>query len=556
MYAVIVRAKPGEDLSALSTRLAPVLDLQPVTLATMLGRGFVTVEASLTEEEGMFLTARLQAMGLPAELTAESALAAAPPSQPLPESGPQDATTELGRGQLHALFDEAMEELDDLFLDVEDEEAPAEEALFDRVSVPQREPATSASQGWGALFPDLERPATSPAVAPPPVKPASPSRPVNAAPLSASSLPDFGAEPVLAPPASAPPVIPPRSVALFGAGDEDEVPRGFQDVPPRAPTTGPLPSVPLGGAPAAGSPRQPRAFDGGQLMQAFVSEEQQPPYMPKGFDPRGPHSAELAALLSMVAPGAGQIYNGQDRLALDYGLKFFLIKPWRAGVQQARQRGERIATYWAPRPDEGHLKRVGKYMAAWYLSVVGIVVTSVALVSFIHTQVTRPRITPLSEADLARGVREARLEIQEARIASLDAVSAVMDEHMVRRSQMAPEERVERLFLRGLVECRSNHFPACEATMRRVLELSNNQHRDALRLQTWAALRRQGGANTPMPELSTQVESVAEFEALQQQQESAQQDEPGALDEEGAMEAGATPEEEASQGDPGAPPEE
>lgn len=498
VYAVIVHAQPGAQANDVVPRLAPLLNLREETIRSMCGRGFVTIESSLSEEEGMFVLARLQAEGLPAELVKEASLLSQTPATPpitriSPATSPPADDAPITNV---ALF--AEEDWDDMMGSLEFLDDPAvpsatiEEIVVSPPVKPLAQP--SASAGWGALFPDLEaaRDPVPTALRAPSPRPAS-------VPAPSAPVMSFGAEPVASP-------------------ESDFVAQGL--VPHSSMPEGPpLISSPVASSPPPqpmSAPRQPGAFQGGQLLQALgMDREEQPPYPPEGYDPRPPHSPVIARWLSILAPGAGQVYNGEERLSLDYGLRFFLVMPWVKGVKQAERRAKKIATYWAPRPPLNHMTRTLKYIGAWYLSVLSVLGVCVIAGVLIHDQLTHSNVAPANPATVAQSVKEARLDVQQARIAGLDAMSDMMEEIQVSRSQMSKEERIKRLFIRGFEDCQRGHFPSCEETMRRVSELAEGNHRDAFRLQAWAAMRRGGGQPVPMPKVDSSVRSLAEYEMLE-----------------------------------------
>jgi hypothetical protein len=329
---------------------------------------------------------------------------------------------------------------------------------------------------------------------------------------------DFGAEPVAPAPVSAP-------APSFGAEPVAPAPSKiaslWEDVEPLppAPTLSALPSTPRPAAPRISAPVTPArgstgGFEGVRISEAVVGErEGAPPYTPQGFDDQAPHLPWLAALLSGLAPGAGQIYNGQPERAMDHGLWFFLIKPWIEGVRQARRQAERIATYWSPRPKSGALFAAIKYAMGWYL-VMGVTVGLMSwTISMGLKRATREALPETATEDIARALEDARQEAQEARIKGLDAAMAQAVAQRGSAPIEDPTERAQRLFLIGLQYCRATQLELCEATMRRVTQLQPG-HRDAFRLQAWASLRTKGGGAKPMPEVATH-ETLSEYELRQ-----------------------------------------
>jgi hypothetical protein len=329
------------------------------------------------------------------------------------------------------------------------------------------------------------------------------------------AAPSFGAEPASQAPArrveslweaepplevSAPPVTP-RAPAVQAPSAPPAQPRSEG---PKA-RTGPIEEVKR---PATGG------FDGVRISEAVAgAREDSPPYAPQGYDDSAPHLPALATLLSVLAPGAGQIYNGQGERAMDHGLWFFMIKPWIDGVRQAGRQATRIATYWAPRPPAGALFAALKYAVCWYAAVGIVVGVSGWMISKGVERMTREEVPLAASADdIARAFEDARQDALAARIKGLDA--AMESAATTRGPPIADErERAERLYLIGLQYCRATQLALCEATMRRVTQLQPN-HRDAFRLQAWASLRVKGGEALPMPPVATK-ETLSEYELRQ-----------------------------------------
>ncbi len=500
MYAVIVHAQPGNQAQEVVPQLVSLMDLHASTLHKMAERGFITVESGLSHEEGTFLVARLQALQLPVELISENDLSTrvdSPAIQPAPSS-PTTGVPSVSLFEDMEL-DSLVHSLDfDPAVDVGNSELHAEDIHITTPPKPRAEEG-----GWGALFPDLNISPEPPARAvQPPMTPAPapsftpPSSTGNASNFGAEPA-SFGAEPIAPTPVTPPPSFTSSSLGLPGA---------------TSPASSPPPPQPMS------------SFQGGKILSAMgVSNEDEPPYKPEGFDDRPPHSPAIAKWVSILAPGAGQVYNGDEHRTLEFGLWFFLVKPWIKGVKQAHTQAEKISTHWAPMPKPGNIFRTLRYMLVWYFAVVMVCVMCVTLVQIGVSFFGRPPVPKRSPADVSLTVKDARLEMQAARIKALDAVGEVMDEAMAKRSEMSGQERVQRLFLRGLEDCQRGHFPLCEETMRRVNEIANGSHRDALRLQTWAAMRRQGGSRAPMPEVSTPANSLAEYELLSHQKNNQKQ---------------------------------
>lgn len=81
--------------------------------------------------------------------------------------------------------------------------------------------------------------------------------------------------------------------------------------------------------------------------------------------PNPDHDPRLAALLSTLMPGAGQVYNGQWSKAWLYGLSCWLIVPWFLGVRDAWRTGQDIASGMLSPATFGEGRRVALYGVAW-----------------------------------------------------------------------------------------------------------------------------------------------------------------------------------------------
>jgi hypothetical protein len=507
-YTVVVRARrwkgPPEQLHQL---LAPVLGVSAEAAGAMLARGPVTVEADLSDAEARALCARLTAMGLPAEAMHEQALL----------NAIREDKAALASAQPPA--------------------QPATAARAPRVVSLFEEPSEADVGGWGEIFPELDAPPARqpPSASAPPARPLMTPRPTTmstpAAPVAAASRAKAGPVALCEdadvaglfgefessldePAATMQPIAPALS---FGAEPVTPLTFGAEPaVEPKVPSAPPpqTPSRPVAPSPvAASAPRRGAAsFDGGRIAEAVAARENAPPYTPQGYDDSAPHLPWLAAALSALAPGAGQVYNGQPERAMDYGLWFFMIKPWVAGVRQARRQAERIESYWAPKPPAGALLRALRWALGWYLVVGALVgVFGWAIVKAVE-RATREEIPLLTPEDVARVMEDARQHALEARIKGLDA--ALADVSSVRGPPIVDDkERAERLFLIGLQYCRAEQVELCEAMMQRVTQLVPG-HRDAFRLQAWASVRAKGGERTPMPEVARK-ETLSEYELRQ-----------------------------------------
>ena len=523
VYSVIIRAQnwPG-DPEGLAGKLAPLLGLNQSTVSGMLSRGRLTVESSLSHDEALSLHARLDAMGFPAEIVD-------PNGELLPTR--RDASSldlDLDLEQLDAdvmiadleVGDATIEslELPDLGVDIPDFSVPRAQVTLASDPVEQASPETS-SAGWGMLFPDLaQRAAVDPAPASQPVP--TPSFGVGAPEPELSSRPDpsasvplrvsadmFG-EPVDDPPQPTPPPV--AFTPSFGAEpvalDPPDSPRALDARIVAASAVG----VPVQ-QPASTGIRRPGKFDGERLMSAFDEDEDAPPYKPEGFDGRPPHSPFLASALSFIAPGAGQIYNGEDNHAWYFAQRFWMIKPWIDAVRDAKQTAIKVRTYHAPAPPEGNIARALKFAGGW-VAVVAFIVISVSTVTLGVLRSTRPEPIPRNAAaDVYSAMSFAKMRTLEARIESLSALQDAVDEYAAQRSELSNSERIDRLFYRGVDECRSGRYQICIELMKRVRD-ADASHKTAVDFITWAALAK-SGAKRDMPRIDG-PQSLEAYEAL------------------------------------------
>ncbi len=234
-----------------------------------------------------------------------------------------------------------------------------------------------------------------------------------------------------------------------------------------------------------------------------------PPYKPTGYDPRGPHSPKVAAAFSTVAPGAGQVYNGQDEYAVEYGLKFFMVRPWIDSVEDARRYAKKIEGYWAPRPVGGNVLRAVRYALLFWLCLAGLLTVVGMTTTYVYKTIARDPLPEVSAADIARCHQDAEIKVQEARIAALDALSAAITKPK-KKFTMSDDERAERLFRIGYEYCEKRRYLACESTMKKVTAIKSG-HRNALRLQSWSSMSRRTRKRLPLPDIG-EVETLGNYE--------------------------------------------
>ena len=248
------------------------------------------------------------------------------------------------------------------------------------------------------------------------------------------------------------------------------------------------------------------------LQAALAITDQEvgrPPYQPRGYDPRPPHVSLIAAILSGVAPGAGQVFNGQPEKARGYSWKFVALYPWVQSVRDAWRIGEKIRTYYAPRPAPEAAKAAVVYVSKFWVTLILILFS----VSWI--------------AGAVQEFRAEQRELQERRVFrellhyGLDAVADAVEEgeeeariegrEREARAVVERQERARRLFIVGYHQCLSGEYDLCAAAMRRVNTLGQ-ENADARRLQAWATVKAQArDSELSMPDVGF-VPTLEEFE--------------------------------------------
>ncbi len=258
-------------------------------------------------------------------------------------------------------------------------------------------------------------------------------------------------------------------------------------------------------------------FDGMRIHEALGSGERRP-FEPRGYDPRPDHVPGVAAMWSAIAPGAGQIYNGQEEKAQRYGLLFFLIQPWVKAVTQAQNYGEKIRDYHAPRPPAGQWKKSLAYALKWWVSV-GIIAVMISLVVDLVAEY-RQKEAEHHHALMARQLIYHSQDVVEVAVRrgaqAADRAPLPDDEDGADEVEpsytMEEEERAQRLFIIGYHYCRGGNYEMCEQLMGRVTSAAPG-NRDAFRLQAWASMQARGNwEDRPMPEIEGEVPTLEEFE--------------------------------------------
>lgn len=219
----------------------------------------------------------------------------------------------------------------------------------------------------------------------------------------------------------------------------------------------------------------------------------------------------IAAIFSAIAPGAGQVYNGEDTRGVQYGLRFMALRPWVASVHQAREYGERIRTYYAPRPMKGAFWRALRYVFLFWGVVIGVSICLVWLGQGIWATAQIKRHEAY-QVEVSEVVARAVMVVQDARVDALTAVLKSLEEHDTRSEFiMSEEERAQRLYIIGYEYCRRGEYRLCSEIMGRVVALQGGS-RNAFRLQTWASMQSQNPRERePMPDVG-EVPTLANFE--------------------------------------------
>ena len=253
-----------------------------------------------------------------------------------------------------------------------------------------------------------------------------------------------------------------------------------------------------GEAPAAPPRHQPEPIRADEtnavaarLAMAFAERERDtsaPPYKPEGFVDHYPHFPALAAGLSVLGPGAGQIYNGQPERALGYALSWPLLKPWLDSVRDAHARAAKIEGYWLPRPPDGALLRAVRHVVIVQAVVWGLISFSIWSYHSWERRQEQERVRQLRQIALPSAFDEAVMKVGDAKLAALTAYEREVEAYEKANPKMSDAERGERLFRVALESCKARKYAQCQSLMRRVLQLQPAQ-RDAVRLMAWAKIQ-------------------------------------------------------------------
>ncbi len=515
LYSVVVIPERWTGpLDALARTLAPALDMREDAVARMLSRGPLTAEADLTRGQAERLATTMASRGIPTVVLDVSGSAVlTPPVPPLGSApsadpfGDEDAFVEIdepfdpGFGAFSDLGDIASEL--DLSPAVPEPSAPSDPWGFGTTPAKAERPAASPAPApsndlaspstggaWGTLFPDLGASA-EPAATPQPTTPApsfgaTPSTPtappvVDLGDDDLAPLPDFGSTPASAPAAPPRATTPPSQIASTGIPGAPRYETGRNLPVSRDPDPAPEPR-------ATAHPRGRDFVDAADLARAIGDTGQAPPYAPTGFDNRVPHAVEIAVALSVLAPGAGQVYNGQDDMGTSTLVWSFLIVPWVKSVPQARDRAKKIASYWAPWPEEGAAKRALRHVLVFYAIIVSLGFFASWTWGKVAERAERAeRAETMSR--VVTSVDTAVAKTSSAVVSAAEEMAAVEED--LDADRLTDEERAEALYERSLSMCQAFMFEECAQAMQRVNELSPG-YKGAARLQAWANFRLSG----------------------------------------------------------------
>ncbi|MCB9522675.1 MAG: hypothetical protein H6702_04760 [Myxococcales bacterium] len=205
------------------------------------------------------------------------------------------------------------------------------------------------------------------------------------------------------------------------------------------------------------------------------------------------HSPGQAALLSLVLPGMGQVYNGQFERAGWYALGALLVLPWGASVVDAWFGAKAIRAGQRQAPSLRHRRRAVVSQLALNLSVFFVVIGGVVLYRMRtrpKPQPTRPVVsapplpTPVSAAALADGGAPTD--------AGVDAGDGAVDDAATRpfRAPIEADLPVAELMRKGQMAFDRGLYAEAEDIMHAIIRRQPG-HKAAYRLLVEANTRRQ-----------------------------------------------------------------
>jgi len=532
----------GGSPNELAERLVSMTHQSADRLAGALARGPLTIDADLRPEEAERLCAQLERLGVPAEARADDGTVVVETDAADGGGGADGGEPARGdRGEAETefeSFDEFGESLESVFESAEVETDP--EASFDELeSVDEGEGSrgradggeVGESGGWGeVLGTDAEKVGEGEDAPAPREESGGGLTLLDDEHEEAPSLEELGGDES-------------ASVDRMGPGGEDSKderpPQPASPGPPGAdtgpagippdelgresegramdagndggldPEQGPDPANPASPA-GPPSPRPPADdgesnFDTVGMTEALSESTDGGQFEDGTFDDRPEHVPALAALLSLLAPGAGQIYNGQSEEAWEHALYAPLLWPWYQSVREALERGRAIRQREAPKPEAGTFVAALKHIAILYVAVGGFAVAGYLGVGVVAANWgAKPSDEPaITEVDVRRALQNGRLRLHDARITAWKEAGRRGEEVEQQDTGVeAPAAEAERLFRTGYTHCRQRRLGECEETMRKVARRDSAFRRQAYRLQTWASMQQNPDvSHREMPEV-------------------------------------------------------
>lgn len=210
------------------------------------------------------------------------------------------------------------------------------------------------------------------------------------------------------------------------------------------------------------------------------------------------HIPLLAGLLSALAPGAGQLYNGDSEKAARYTWRALFVRPWLDSIRHAYRRAKKVRqTGESPGPES--LSNALYYLVKWDL----IAVSVIAFLGGILWSAGPTQAPPTSgsSAETRHRAIPVAMERFDHAIQTAKSVAANSAEASPQpRYTLDERTRARRLFARGIDVCRSANYGFCIDIMQRVAKLSGRLSKPADRVRIWAKLREKSKTNkTELP---------------------------------------------------------
>ena len=189
----------------------------------------------------------------------------------------------------------------------------------------------------------------------------------------------------------------------------------------------------------------------------------------------------LATLLSVLAPGGGQVYLGQKDDARNYALTAPLISPWVNSVRLANRDAHLVGTGRRTARARPQLLRAVAFILALWVFVASIVVGSVLLYSYLTRPAVAPShvvpavVEPSSEADVDATDRDSIDVGAEAPNQQLSGELMTEIEQRRRQAQAA------RLVAQAVAACEENDYDRCASLSNQARQL-NPELTEATRL--------------------------------------------------------------------------